>query len=88
METRPSTRTDEVAHAELDRFGDHRIRIDVFLNVQVSVRVYHAGMVRDNQPASVELARVELQIVANNFRDVVAVHGLLGGGDALVISAS
>jgi hypothetical protein len=69
-----------MAQAELDRFGDHRIRIDVLLTVDVSVPAYHAVMVRDNQPASVELARVELQIVANNFRDVVAVHGLLGGG--------
>jgi hypothetical protein len=36
-------------------------------------------MVRDHQPASVELARVELHVFFNIFRDVVAVHGLLGG---------
>ena len=65
-----------MAQPELDRFGDHRIRIDVLLTVDVSVPAYHAGMVRDNQPASVELARVELHVTT----DVVAVHGLLGGG--------
>ena len=81
-EKRAEARKAGAQDAELDRFRDHRIRIDVFLNVDVSATAKLADVVRVHQPASVQFARVELQITTNTFRVTVAVavHGLLGGG--------